>query len=218
MRRAQPRRVDVVGTGRASAVPDVVRLAVGVACNGDDVSGALRASATRVGAMGAAARAHGIPASDIRSVGAGVHPRYDEKGQRVVGFQAFHRLQVVVRAVDQVGAVVDALAVAAGDALSVDAITLELSDREPLEQQARERAFGNARAKAEQYAVLSGASLGPVLVVREGLTHGAPQPGMLMAAMARDSAMPVEAGEQSVTATVSVSWGLEPLEPPRDGS
>ncbi len=214
MRRTPPRRVDVVGTGRASAVPDVVRLDVGVACNGDDVSGALRESAGRVEAMGAAARSHGIPGADISSVGAGVHPRHDERGQRVVGFQAFHRLQVVVRAVDRVGAVVDALAGAAGDALSVDGITLEIGDREPLEQQARERAFGHARAKAEQYAVLSGSTLGPVLFVSEGPVHGGPRPEVAL--MARASAsMPVEAGVQSVTATVSVSWALEP---PRDGS
>jgi uncharacterized protein YggE len=206
----KPRIVQVTGSGKASATPDVVRLALGVTCDGDDVSSALREVGTRVQAIGAAAREQDVRPSDISSTGAGVHPRYDRDGQRVVGYQANHRLGVLVRDVDRVGAVVDAVAGVAGNSLSVDSIQLDLSDVSALQDEARSAAFLDARAKAAQYAALSDATLGAVLAVVEGAVAGVPpQPRMAMAlAAARDSSMPVEAGEQSVTASVTVTWAF----------
>ena len=200
----------MTGSGKATATPDVVRLALGVTCDGDDVSSALRLVGERVQAIGAAARSQDVRAADISSTGAGVHPRYDRDGQRVVGYQAFHRLGVMVRDVDRVGAVVDAVAGVAGNSLSVDSIQLDLSDVSALQDEARSAAFLDARAKAGQYAALSDAVLGEVLSVIEGaVAGGGPRPMMAMAMAARDSAMPVEAGEQTVTATVTVTWALD---------
>jgi uncharacterized protein YggE len=207
---SQRRIVQVTGSGKASATPDVVRLALGVTCDGGDVSSALREVGSRVQAIGEAARAQDVRGNDISSTGAGVHPRYDRDGQRVVGYQANHRLGILVRDVDRVGAVVDAVAGVAGNSLSVDSIQLDLSDVSALQDEARSAAFLDARAKAVQYAALSDATLGEVLSVVEGAVAGVPpRPMMAMAlAASRDSAMPVEAGEQSVTATVTVTWGL----------
>ena len=200
----------MTGSGKSTATPDVVRLALGVTCDGDDVSSALRLVGERVQAIGAAARSQDVRAADISSTGAGVHPRYDRDGQRVVGYQAFHRLGVMVRDVDRVGAVVDAVAGVAGNSLSVDSIQLDLSDVSALQDEARSAAFLDARAKAGQYAALSDAVLGEVLSVIEGaVAGGGPRPMMAMAMAARDSAMPVEAGEQTVTATVTVTWALD---------
>jgi len=163
-----------------------------------------------VQAIGAAARSQDVRAGDISSTGAGVHPRYDRDGQRVVGYQAFHRLGVMVRDVDRVGAVVDAVAGVAGNSLSVDSIQLDLSDVSALQDEARSAAFLDARAKAGQYAALSDAVLGEVLSVVEGAVGGGPaRPMMRMAMASADSAMPVEAGEQTVTATVTVTWALD---------
>jgi uncharacterized protein len=206
----QRRVVQVTGSGKASATPDVVRLALGVTCEGDDVSSALREVGGRVQAIGAAARDHDVRGSDISSTGAGVHPRYDRDGQRVVGYQAFHRLGILVRDIDRVGAVVDAVAAVAGNSLSVDSIQLDLSDVSALQEESRSAAFLDARAKAGQYAALSDARLGEVMSVVEGaVAGGAPRPMMRMAMAAADSAMPVEAGEQTITATVTVTWALD---------
>jgi len=204
------RIVQVTGSGKATATPDVVRLALGVTCDGDDVSSALRLVGERVQAIGTASRSQDVRAGDISSTGAGVHPRYDRDGQRVVGYQAFHRLGVMVRDVDRVGAVVDAVAGVAGNSLSVDSIQLDLSDVSALQDEARSAAFLDARAKAGQYAALSDAVLGEVLSVVEGAVGGGPaRPMMRMAMASADSAMPVEAGEQTVTAAITVTWALD---------
>ena len=203
------RVVQVTGTGRATATPDVVRLALGIRCDGDDVSSALREAGGRVQAIGDAVRGLGVESADIGSTGAGVHPRYDRDGQRVVGYQADHRLSVVVRAVDQVGAVVDAVSSAAGNALSVDSIQLDLSDASGLQDEARSAAFLEARAKAQQYAALADSTLGDVLSVVEGSARSTPTPGPRMAMALASSPMPVEAGEQTVTASVTVTWAMD---------
>ena len=206
----QRRIVQVTGSGKASATPNVVRLALGITCEGDDVSSALRQVGERVQAIGEAARTQDVRGNDISSTGAGVHPRYDRDGQRVVGYQAFHRLGVVVRDVERVGSVVDALAAVAGNSLSVDSIQLDLSDVSALEDEARAAAFLEARAKAAQYAALSDASLGAVVSVVEVAVAGvSPRPMMRMAMATAESAMPVEAGEQTVAATVTVTWELD---------
>ncbi|HMT31827.1 MAG TPA: SIMPL domain-containing protein [Dermatophilaceae bacterium] len=211
--RPRPARVEVSGSGSASATPDVVRLALGIRCDADGVAAALTSAAGVLRAVSAAARAHGVADRDIASQSASVQPRWDKDGTAVVGYTAYHSVAVHVRALGDLNALVDAVAAAAGNSLVIDGISLDLSDRAPLEVTAREAAFAAAKAKAQQYAVLSGASLGRVLAVTEGAVGfgGGPMREVRYAMASADSGgMPVEAGEHTVTATVSVSWELVP--------
>lgn len=202
-----------MGTGRASATPDVVRLQLSLRTDASDVAAALRGTGALVSAIGEAAREQGVPAADIASTGAGVHPRHDRDGQRVVGYQAFHQLAVVVRDPARVSELVEQVAARAGNALSVDAISLDLADTGGLEVAARDAAFADARAKAEQYAALAGARLGDVLTVSEvGAAPSYPVAAGRGMTFVAQSAMPVEAGEHTLSASVAVSFGLEPGE------
>src|SRR5688572_356135 len=154
--------IEVSGLGRASAVPDVVRVQVGVRCDADDVASALADASTRANALAQAARDHGVTTADLRTTGTGVHPRHDRDGTTVVGYTAYQSLSVTVRDTGLVGSLVEAFAGAAGNALTIDNIGLELSDPAPLLAQAREAAFADALGKAEQYAALAGRTLGKV--------------------------------------------------------
>jgi uncharacterized protein YggE len=138
----------------------------------------------------------------------GVNPRWDREGQRVVGYTAHHALRLVVRDRERVGDVIGAMAGAAGDAFGLDAVTLEVADPAPLLVRAREAAFEDARSRADQYASLAGRALGPVLRVTEGGGLEPPVPRFARAAMDVAGGLPVEAGESSVTATVTVRFGL----------
>ncbi|MFC8502028.1 SIMPL domain-containing protein [Pedococcus sp. NPDC057267] len=144
--------MDVTGTGRASAVPDVVRVSAGVRCEASDVSAALSDAAGRAAALAQAARDHGVDERDLRTTSSGVQPRYDRDGTSVVGYSAQQGLAVTVRDPALVGALVDAFAGAAGSALTIDSVGTDLADPAPLLAAAREAAFADALAKAEQYA------------------------------------------------------------------
>ena len=201
--------VEVLGSGSASAVPDVVVLDARVQCDAADVAAALGAATRRVTTALQAVADHGVAAADRRTTGMGVSTRWDREGRGVVGYTAFQSVRLLVRDRDRVGELIEALARAAGDAFGLDNVSLEVADPEPLLERARTAAFADARAKAEQYAALAGRPLGPVLRVTEEPDRGMPVPRFAAkAAIDVGGGMPVEAGESTVSATVGVRFGL----------
>ena len=200
--------VEVTGSGSAGAVPDVVVVDARVQSEAPDVATALRDAAGRVAGALQAAADHGVTERDRRTRGMGVSPRWDREGQAVVGYTAHHAVRLVVRDRDRVGDLLGAMAGAAGDAFALDAVTLEVADPAPLLVRAREAAFEDARARAEQFADLAGRPLGPVLRVTEGGGFEPPSPRFAKMAMDSSGGMPVEAGESTVTASVTVRFGL----------
>lgn len=200
------RSITVVGTGTASVTPDVVRLDLRIGHEASDVAAALSGASERLADAGRVVREEGVADADIRTLGADVHQRFDKDGQPA-GFTAQQRLRVTVRDVAAVGRILEAAAAQLGNALLVDQVALDVADRSEGLTRARDAAFADARAKAEQYAVLSGAALGDVLEVAEAggvVPMGRPMLAMREAAMA----MPVETGDQELTASVTVRWLL----------
>ncbi len=80
--------------------------------------------------------------------------------------------------------------------------------------QAREKAYVNARAKAEQYAKLAGVTLGRAMHISEG-AGASPMPvpyaemSMMRGAVAASAPTPIQVGEQEVTVTVNVIFGVD---------
>lgn len=203
--------VEVIGTGTAAAGPDVVVLDVRVQVEARDVASALGSLADRLEGAVAAAADHGVGDHDRRTTGMGVSPRWDREGQSVTGYTAHQALRLRVRDRNRVGDVLTALAGAAGDALAVDNVSLEVADPAPLMVRARAAAFADASTRARQYADLSGRSLGPVLALTEVAPGGGgPSPKMRFAAMDAGGGVPVEGGESALTATVVVRFALGP--------
>jgi uncharacterized protein YggE len=204
--------------GSVGATPDVVRITLGIRADAEGVAAALGDGATTVRAVSDAARGHGLADRDIASTNASVQPRWDRDGTAVVGYTAYHQLALTVRRITDLDGLVEDVATAAGNRLTVDGIVMDLADRAPLEFDARTVAFRDAEAKARQYAALAHAQLGRVLHVVEGdLGYGAPVPmrDMMMARATGGAAMPLEAGEHTVTASVQVAWALEPVAAPQ---
>ena len=69
---------------------------------------------------------------------------------------------------------------------------------------AREAAFADATAKAEQFAALAGRTLGSVQWIDERPDGGGPRPMMAMRAMAES--MPVATGDAEIGVSVTVHW------------
>jgi uncharacterized protein YggE len=203
------RTVTVTGSGRASVSPDVVRLDLRVGHDASDVAAALGGAATGIAEVGRVAREHGIADADIRTLDASVSQRWDNTGTPV-GFTAQQRLGLTVRRLEAVGEVLEAAAAAVGNALLVDQVRLDVADRGEALARARDAAFADARARAEQYAGLAGTVLGPVLGIAEGGAVPLAGRRMKLAAMTADSAgaMPVEGGDLEIGASVTVTWAL----------
>ena len=203
------RTVTVIGTGRAAVTPDVVRLDLRIGHDAPDVAAALTGASKGIAAVGRVVREQDVPDRDIRTLDANVSQRYDNTGTPV-GFTAQQRLGVTVRRLDQVGEILEAAAAEVGNALLVDQVRLDVDDRSEGLARARDVAFAEARAKAEQYAALSGSEVGAVLAVAEsGIAPVRPGRQMMaMAAMDSAGGMPVEGGDLELTASVTVTWEL----------
>lgn len=200
--------IEVTGNGTASGPPDLVLLDLRLQRDADGVADALnQVSAATEAMLGAAREGHGLRTS--RTQGLGVNPRFDQTGNPAAGFTAWTQVRLELDGTERVGDLIPALAAASGDAMSIDNLSLGMADPEPLLQRAREAAFGDARSRAEQFATLAGRTLGTVLAVVDS-PEIAPGPWGRQAAFAKDTAsgMPIEAGEHSVTATVTVRWAL----------
>jgi hypothetical protein len=91
-----------------------------------------------------------------------------------------------------------------GDATRIDSVNYSIDDDAQLVRDARARAFDDAKARAEQYAELSGLRLGKVISISEasGATPPTPMP------RAATEAVPLEPGQQTVSFSVTVIWEL----------
>lgn len=201
--------VEMTGTGTASGPPDVVVLDLSVRATGSAVAKALGSADEAMTGIVEHARGQGIAATDLQTTGASVYPQHDRDGVRTLGYVATQSLRVRLRDREGVGPLISACSRIAGNALTIENIGLQIGDTAELTNQARAAAFADARTKAQQFADLAGRALGQVIFVADAPIGPGPVRYARMAAMAADSAggMPVEMGEHSVSATVTVRWG-----------
>lgn len=210
---AQPavNSVAVSGTGKVSGVPDVLRLEMGVQHTGDDVNAALDASNADVKAIKKALDRYHVAPDDIQTSQLSIDPHYQDNG-KVKGYDVFQGLTVKLRDLSKAGRAISDAAAAGGNATRIQGVSFDIEDNAKLLQAARDAAFADAKAKAEQYAKLAGRRLGNVTQVSENTaTDNGPMPYAAAAGAAMDSAkssVPVEAGSQQVSVNSNVTWEL----------
>lgn len=208
-----PSCVDVTGTGSASAVPDMVNLDLRVTREGESVSATLREVDSAVTAVRTVLSEAGVADKDVATTSTGIHHRYDDRGQVTSRLTGYHTLRVGVRDLDRVSEVLDRAVQASGDALLIDGIALAISDPSPLLATARERAFEDARSRAEEYARFAGRALGDVVWIGDHVSGPEPRP-FAARAEAMATSLSVAPGESTVTAQVSVRWAWSEPEGP----
>jgi uncharacterized protein YggE len=196
-----PSTVSVVGEGRVSFTPDVALLMIGVETSGAALDAAQRENAERSTTLRARLAELGLPPGDIQTANYQVGQDHGRDGP--TGYRVSNTDRVTVRAIDRVGALLDA-AIAAG-ANRVHQITFGLTDEADALRRAREAAMHDARSKAEHYASLAGLRLGEALAISE--TGSAP-PVPFMRAMRAHTTTPIEPGEGTITAQIHVTYAL----------
>jgi len=124
-----------------------------------------------------------------------------------------HTVRAKVRPLSHAGRTISTAATAAGNAVAVGDLAFDLGDDTDVVKSARDNAFADAQDRARQYASLSGRGLGRVEKVTE--TVDAPeqpvnyfQADALRAASSGAKAVPLRAGQQTLTVRVTVTWSL----------
>ncbi len=200
----------VSGTGRVAVDPDIAELRLGVAIARPTVDGARAAAAEAMAAILAAVTAAGVATRDVRTTLLSVQPRYDYsdgKAPTLTGYDLANVVDVTVRDLATLGAVVDG-ALTAG-ATSLDGLTFRVDDPSEPERTARTAAVAEARARADDLAAAAGVSISGVAdIVEGGRPPGGPQPKAARAMLAVDAGTPVQAGTTEIAVTVTVTFKI----------
>lgn len=207
------RHISVQGHGKVSAVPDQARLQVMVTEEGKTVDVVTQEVRKKMEAVLQAIKAQGLADKDIQTQWYRVSPKMEWRNNRSVrtGYTASNQVQVTIHDLKKTGLVLDAVQDAGAN--DVNGPEFGFENPQALDHKALAEALQEAKAKAALLAQTAGASLGEILTIDEGTAYRpGPRPMMAMkAALAAAPAPeePIAAGEETVEATVSVSFALK---------
>ena len=204
----EPRTLTVSGEGDVKAVPDEAQLSAGVVTQAPTAQAALDANRRAMNAVFAELQRQGIPDKSMQTSQFSVSPQYDSRDNtapKLTGYQVTNSVFVTIDDLSRLGAAIDAL-VGSG-ANSMGGISLTVRDPKPLLKLAREAAIRDAVDRAETDAKAAGVTLGRVMTIGDG-GSSAPRPIMVRAMAFDGSATPIAAGQQTISANVSMTFEI----------
>lgn len=206
---APPDTITVTGTGTASGTPDELQVSLEASANGAAVSDALDQASQAMTQIKDALTKDGVADADLQTTDMSVQPQYNQQGN-ITGYDVSESLTAELRGLDKAGQEISDAVHAGGNAARVDTVQLDLTDQSAkLLASARAKAIDDAKARASQYAQAADRSLGPVLTITENSASVPFRPLPAVGAMfAANSAVPISAGTQKVTANVTVIYRL----------
>ena len=205
-----PAEIVVSATGEARAVPNRALVTIGVESRGTTASEAARENARMQRGILDTLRRMGFEPGQLMTANYNVRPDYQREmpGQApaVRGYVVSNTVQVTLRDPAQVSAVLDATL--GKGANYVHGMHFFLEDPAPARREALANAVANARSEAEALARAAGGTLGAVREVST-IPSGMYAGGMVVrGGVERAMNTPIEPGQASVTATVTMRWVL----------
>lgn len=203
-------RIHVSGSASVEVAPDIASATIGVRNFDADAATAVTDNSIRVAAVIGAVRALGVAEQDLQTQNISVSPQRDYKEDRpdsITGFWVSNTVALTVRDVSLVGEVLQA-AIEAG-ANEVYGLQFAISNPDSIQDVARELAVADARRRAEVLAAAAGVRVGQVISLSEGSVSIPPNYRGDYEAAADAGAVPIEAGEVTVTANVQMVFAIE---------
>lgn len=205
------RTITVSGHGLISASPDTVDITLGVQSQAKSASDALTANTQSMQKLFTELKAGGVEEKNIQTSQFSVNPVYSRSKNNepavITGYRVTNTVNVTITEIDKLGNLLDVVVKAGGN--RINGIRFSIADASALLDKAREEAIKNAVHKAKLYVGAAGVALGQILSIQESGSH-APQPMFMRAAkMEMDSAVPIAAGEQNISANVTLVIELE---------
>ena len=208
------RTISVSGEGRVYVTPDTAQVTLGVQIENADLGAAQQEANQKMDAVLAVLKANGVADDQIKTVtyNISVQRDYQKPNQPITGYQVSHLVQVKVKPMSKVSAVIDAAVAKGANAVNDVVFTVENQDA-PL-QQAREQAVNNARAKAEQLAKLTGVGpSGPVTISETSSRPPVPIPmatrDMGVGPAACEASTAVQPGQSEVSVNLTISYAIQ---------
>jgi uncharacterized protein YggE len=205
------RQITVVGQSEVKGQPDTATVQIGVETEAASAQEALAQNTTQTQAVQAKLKELGIDVKDIHTSNFSISPTYDYSSNkpRLTGYHVSNSVTVTIHDLGKAGTLLDQVVQVGAN--SISGISFSIADQEQLLKAAREAAIKDARARADQLAQSTGASVGEALVITENIGSASPIP--TPAALARDTAalsapVPIQPGSQSLGVSVQVTFAL----------
>ncbi len=206
----------VSGSGRVVVTPDLALLDLGVEARATTVAEARDQAARAMDGIMAVLEEAGIDEKDIKTRFFNIQPEYTynerDRRQEITGYRVTNTVNVKVRDLEGVGTLIDRVATAGGDLTRINSIGFTVEDTGQYAARAREAAVKLAMEKAQQFAQLTGVTLGTLAYIAE---TGANVPVVrdfaleerALAAVAAPPT-PVSPGEMDITVTVQAVFNI----------
>lgn len=205
---AAARQVTVVGSGEVQGTPDTLTVSAAMEAIAPDVTTALNQTSQRQQAVIDALTGSGIDQKDISTTQVTLQPQYNSDGTSIASYRAGNGIDVKIRNADSASEVLALIVNTGGDATRINSVSYSIADDSGLIRDARTRAFEDAKDRAQQYAELSGLTLGEVVSISEADGTQLPPPPVPMPRAAMAESVPLAPGEQTVGFSVTVIWEL----------
>ncbi|MES2906382.1 MAG: SIMPL domain-containing protein [Pseudomonadota bacterium] len=207
-------KLTLTGIGEAKIAPDQAVITLSVVTQRRNAAEALNDNSKDMTQALNAIKAEKIDAKDIQTSNVSIQPQYaylQNSVRKLTGYEARNSITVVIKDLTKVGIVLDK-AVTLG-VNEVNGPYFGLQDNEKAQNDARLEAMENVRKLAALYEQGMGIKTGKIIQISENYSAPEPQPVAVarMAMMeAKSAPAPVEAGEMSINARVSVVWEILP--------
>jgi uncharacterized protein YggE len=201
-------QIMTTGVGEAQVTPDRAVISIGVQTRASTAAQAGADNARRQRAILDTLRALGAKSEQLSTNGYNVYPEMSggspQTPPRVSGYTVSNTVRVDVRNLDDISRFIDA-ALAKG-ANSMSGLQFYSSKADSARRAALASAVANARADAEIIARAGGGTVGALILLSSGEAQSPRPMEAPMARMAMASPTPIEAGLQTVSATVTAHW------------
>ena len=206
-----PRTLTVSGVGEVSGAPDIATITIGIETRGATPGDAISKNSEQMEKTITALRTFDIAPKDMQTASLTLTPQYDygsnRSTPRITGYTAGNSLRVVLRDLDKAGDILDK-SIGAG-ANRLNGMQFGFSNSQQMLNEARMDAVKKAKAKAALLADAADVELGALLKLQDN-TAGAhtPAPVFRMEADAAAVSVPIERGELSLSASVSLVYEI----------
>lgn len=208
-----PRTISVTGIGEVKAKPDMAVITSGVVTEAPTARDALAKNNSAMTAVIDALKKAGIAELDIQTSNFSVSPQYppyqpnQKTAPRISGYQVSNQVTVRVKNLAKLGSILDTLVQVGAN--QINGIAFDFDQPQARQNEARKLAVADARAKAELYAASARVGVGRVMHISETMVFNGPQPMYAMDKVAAESAVPIAAGQQTLSANVSIVYEIQ---------
>jgi uncharacterized protein YggE len=196
----------VTGSGSVTAPADRATVTIGVSTFDASVAAATDAADTASNRLIEAVRQRGGDLVDVTTSRYDVRAEVEHPSRRILGYRVEHLLDVTVRDLDRLGEIIAEAVRAGGDASVVQGLRFALEPTTERMDQARRLAWDDAAHRAGVIAEAAGRTLGPARAILEHQPPQGPAPLMRSRAAMAEAAAPVEAGDDTISVSLMVTF------------